>query len=159
MKTFACAALATLAVADKSSFPKDDAMHADCHVNAQFDGISCDNLYALVDAEIRAWGSSTTSPAGGVYRLKEETLDDYIWSTRLTRDEKYTDDNLFEFTENSAGCSVTGSSRSQSMSVYDYNVNFCNLWNVYNATGNSFTYSLGDCAYPADDPKTTCARY
>ena len=159
MKTFACAALAALAVADKKKFPRDDAFHADCHVTAQFDGISCDNLYALVDNEIRSWGSAETSPAAGIYNLKEETLNDYIWSQRLTKNKKYTDDQLFEFVASDKGCQITGRSRSQSMSYYDYSVNFCNLWNVYNGTGNKFTYSTGKCGYPADDPVTTCATY
>jgi len=157
MKSFAL--LAAVAFADKSKFPKDDAFHADCHLSATFDGVSCDTLYALVDAEIRSWGSSTTSPAQGVYTIKEEANDDYIWSTRLTKNGSYTDDQLFEFTSTSAGCTVAGHSRSESMSYYDYSVNFCNLWNVYNGTGDAFTYSVGSCGYPADDPATTCATY
>ena len=157
MKSFAF--LAVVAVADKSKFPKDDAFHADCHVSATFDGVSCDTLYTLIDAEIRRWNSDTTSPSQGVYTLKEEANDDYIWSTRLTKNKKYTDDQIFEFTTTNAGCTVAGHSRSQSMSYYDYSVNFCNLWNVYNGTGNAFTYSVGKCGYPADDPAKTCAIY
>ena len=159
MRSFALATFAAVASASAADFPKDDAFHADCHVSATFDGVSCDSLYALIDAEVRAWGSSTTSPAGGEYQLKEEQVDQYVWSQRLTRDEKYTDDNIFQLTETNQGCISAGHSRSESMSVYDYSVNFCNLWNVYNAVGSPFTYSVGSCAYPADDPVTTCARY
>ena len=159
MKAFACATLATAALAAKSDFPKDDAFHADCHVNAQFNGTQCADLFTAIDKEIRAWNSDTTSPAQGVYTLKEESANDYIWSTRLTKNKKYTDDQLFEFTSNSSGCDVTGHSRSQSMSYYDYSVNFCNLWNVYDKLGLTYTYSVGKCGYPADDPKTTCAIY
>ena len=159
MKSFAISCLfASVAFAAKSKFPRDDAFHADCHVNAQFDGATCDDLFAKVDAEIKAWGSESTSPAGGEYSLKEETAVDYIWSTRLTLNKKYTDDQLFEFTENNQGCAVMGRSRSQSMSVLDNSVNFCNLWNVYNGIGG-FTYSVGNCAAAASDPVTTCARY
>lgn len=143
---------------DVDTFPKDDSFHADCHVSATFDGVSCDSLYALIDNEIRSWGSSTTSPAGGSYSLYEEESDVYVWSTRLTKNGQYTDDQIFELTSTNAGCTVAGHSRSQSMSVYDYSVNFCNLWNVYNGIGN-FTYSVGSCAYPAEDPATTCATY
>ena len=156
MKSFAL--LAAVAAASKSDFPHDDAFHADCHVSATFDGVSCDSLYALIDNEVRTW-TTETSPAQGSYALKEEANDDYIWSTRLTKNGKYTDDQLFEFTTTNAGCTIAGHSRSQSMSYYDYSVNFCNLWNVYNGTGNAFTYSVGKCGYPADDPKTTCATY
>ena len=157
MRAFAI--LATVAVAAQKNFPKDDAFHADCHVSATFDGVSCDTLYALTDAEIRSWDSDTKSPSAGVYTLKEESNDVYIWSTRLTKNKKYTDDQMFEFTSHSAGCTVAGHSRSQSMSVLDNSVNFCNLWNVYNATANPFTYSVGSCASTPSDVATTCARY
>ena len=161
MKSFAFASLAALAFADASDFPSDDSRHAYCHVNAEFDGISCDNLWALMDYEIRSWDSDTTSPSGGVYSIYEEQVNQYIWSTRLTRDKNYVDDQLFELTSTSTGCSVTGRSKSESMSYYDYSVNFCNLWNVYNGVGNTFNYSVpqGECPFPADDPVTTCARY
>ena len=159
MKSFVCASLAALAMADKSDFPRDDSFHADCHVNAQFDGVACDSLWALVDAEIRAWNSDQTSPAGGVYTLKEEAVNDYIWSTRLTLNKKYTDDQMFEFVQNNSGCSITGHSRSQSMSYLDNDVNFCNLWNVYDQLDESFTYSVGKCSGDPKDPVTTCARY
>ena len=159
MRAFACATIAALAAADKSKFPRDDSFHADCHVSAQFDSISCENLWALVDAEIREWGTDTTSPAGGIYNIKEEAVNDYIWSTRQTKNKKYVDDQLFEFAANGSGCAITGHSRSQSMSYYDYSVNFCNLWNAYDQVGQAFTYSVGKCGYPADDPKTTCAKY
>ena len=158
MKAFACAALAALAVADKSKFPKDDAFHADCHLTAFFEGKTCDMVYSNIETEIKAWNSDTTSPAAGVYTLKESLEGDYIWSTRLTKNKKYTDDQLFEFTESNDGCTVTGHSRSQSISYYDYSVNFCNLWNVYNGAG-TFTQTVGKCGYPADDPVTTCATY
>ena len=156
---FIIASLAAFAVADQSDFPKDDAFHADCHVTAQFDGMSCDSIYALVDNEIRRWDSASTSPAQGVYSLYEEQVDSYIWSKRLTKNGEYTDDQMFDFAENNSGCTIAGHSRSESPSVYDYSVNFCNLWNVYNGVGSPFTYSVGQCGYPADDPATTCATY
>ena len=158
MKSFACAALVALASASKKDFPKDSSFHAGCHVTAQFDGVQCSDLYALMDNEVRNW-SSSTSPAGGSYSLKEEASDDYIWSTRLTLNKKYTDDQLFEFTNNSSGCTVAGKSRSESMSYLDNSVNFCNLWNVFNGTSDKFTYSVGKCSVTTDDPATTCARY
>ena len=158
MKSFALASLAALVSADASDFPSDDSRHAYCHVNATFDGLSCDSLYALMDNEIRRWDSSTTSPSGGVYSIYEEGVDSYIWSTRLTRDGNYVDDQLFQLSATASGCYVEGHSKSESFSYYDYSVNFCNLWNVYNGVGN-FSYKIGACPFPADDPVTTCARY
>ena len=142
MKTFACAALAAISMASKEGFPKDDAFHADCHVNAVFQA-SCDQVYSKMDSDIRSYNTDETSPSQGVYTLKEESENEYIWSTRLTKNKQYTDDQLFNFTQSDAAvCTVVGHSRSQSMSVYDYSVNFCNLWNVYNGLGIDFTYSV-----------------
>ena len=69
---------------------------------------------------------------------------------------------MFEFegtNDDVGGCVIVGHSRSESVSYYDYSVNFCNLWNVYNGVGKPFTFDVGTCGYPADDPVTTCARY
>ena len=161
MKAFACAALAVISLADQADFPKDDSFHADCHVSAVFQA-TCDQVYLKMDANIRSYNKDSTSPSKGVYTLKEESPNDYIWSTRLTKNKQYTDDQLFNFTQAGAeSCTVVGHSRSQSMSVYDYSVNFCNLWNVYDSLGIDYTYSVNkdQCAYPADDPKSTCAVY
>ena len=92
-------------------------------------------------AKIAEWDSDTASPAGGIYTIKEKNDGDeyqegqYIWSTRQTKNKKYTDDQMFEFNVDKQGCQVKGHSRSQSLSYYDYSVNYCNLWNVYNALG------------------------
>ena len=69
---------------------------------------------------------------------------------------------MFEFegtNDDVGGCVIVGHSRSESVSYYDYSVNFCNLWNVYNGVGKPFELFVGTCGYPADDPATTCARY
>ena len=161
MKSFVCVTLAAVAFAAKSDFPKDDMFHADCHVTAQFDSMSCADLYQGIDKEIRAWNSDTTSPSQGVYTLKEENDTEYIWSTRLTKNKKYTDDQIFMFEDSNGGCKVSGHSRSQSVSYYDYSVNFCNLWNVYNNLGSAFTYDTGSCASEpkSKDVASTCATY
>ena len=157
MRTFAL--LAAIAVADKSDFPHDDSFHADCHVTADFEEYTCNQLYNVMATLIQKWDSPETSPAQGTYTYKEDGANDYIWSTRLTKNGKYTDDQIFEFTTTENGCSVAGHSRSQSVSILDNSVNFCNLWNVYNGTGIAFTQSVGKCAAKADEPVTTCARY
>ena len=98
MKTFAlCATLAVVALADKADFPKDDAMHADCHLTAYFDTWECDALFDVVAYLVQKWNTAETSPAGGIYSWKDEAAYDYIWTTRLTKNKKYTDDQLFEF--------------------------------------------------------------
>ena len=72
MKSFAVSSvLAAITFASKKHFPRDDAFHADCHVSAEFDLMSCDSLYALMDNEIRSWDTSAKSPSGGLYAVKE----------------------------------------------------------------------------------------
>ena len=90
MRTFAL--LAAIAVADKSDFPHDDAMHADCHVAAEFKLLSCETLFKKTSAMLKRWDSPETSPAQGTYTYKEDEDFDYIWTTRLTKNGKYTDD-------------------------------------------------------------------
>ena len=98
MRTFAlCAILATAALADKADFPKDDAMHADCHLTAYFDTWGCDALFDTAAYVVGQYQTAETSPAGGIYQWVEEAAYDYIWTTRLTKNGKYTDDQLFEF--------------------------------------------------------------
>mmetsp|Transcript_36515 Transcript_36515/g.26588 ORF Transcript_36515/g.26588 Transcript_36515/m.26588 type:complete len:160 (-) Transcript_36515:78-557(-) len=157
---FVIALAFALVAADKSDFPTHNSGHAHCSLSADF-AESCDEVYDAIDANIAAWGSAETSPAGGLYRLYEESTDDYIWTTRLTANEKYTDDQLFEFTTTSTGCHVDGKSRSQSSSYYDYDVNFCNMWNVYNGVGDFTNLHHSSCQfYPSDsDIVSTCARY
>ena len=86
------ALLAAIAVADKSDFPADDSMHADCHVTADFNQITCESLFNVMATLIQKWDSPETSPAQGTYSWVEEEANDYIWSTRLTKNGKYTDD-------------------------------------------------------------------
>merc|ERR1711937_1046567 len=93
MKFIATLAFAFVA-ADKSDFPSSNVGHAHCSLAADFD-MDCDSVYTAINYEMSMWGSSETSPAGGLYKLYEESDDDYIWTTRLTRDQKYVDDQLF----------------------------------------------------------------
>ena len=100
MRTFALSAtLAAVALADKADFPKDDAMHADCHLTAYFDTWGCDALFDTAAYVVGQYMTAETSPAGGVYSMYDEAAYDYMWTTRVTRNQKYTDDQLFEFVQ------------------------------------------------------------
>ena len=86
-----------------------------------------------------------------------------VWATRRTANDKYTDDVMW--TTVGAGtdtsCTVTAKSRSQSLSYYDYNVNFCNMFNPLRGTlfkGDISDAKVSNCKYPAKDAKT-CDRY
>ena len=61
-------------------------------------------------------------------------------------------------------CTIQGKSRSESVSVLDNGVNYCNLWNVYNGVQNSgiATFqvtSVTHCSVEPSDPVSNCARY
>ena len=59
-----------------------------------------------------------------------------VWAERLTANQEYTDDVMW--TTMGAGgnnsCTITAKSRSQSLSWYDYSVNFCNMFNPLRGT-------------------------
>jgi len=156
---YAFTALIATVSATAAKFPRFDHLHADCQATATFDNTECSVLYAELDTEIRSWAVS--APDSGSYIVKEESASDYIWSTRLTGGKKYTDDQIFEFTQNGTTCDVAARSRSQSMSVYDYSTNYCNMWTPLSHVGGMTTFVANkkQCAYPASDPETTCLLY
>ena len=87
--------------------------------------------------------------------------DDWIYSKRLTYNKKYTDDQLFEFTQSGSDCAIAARSRSESMSYLDNGVNYCNMWNIVSRI-DGFSQSAAtpsDCLTTPTDPVTTCARY
>ena len=161
MRTFAAAAFAALVSADKSDFPKDAWNHAGCHMTVTFT-TDCTVLYTSMDTEIRSWNPEPLDTPG-YYSIHEEG-DDYIWSDRLTYNQKYNDEQLFEFAPSGSGCQVTAKSRSDTVSMLDNCVNYCNMWNVFNGLEESgvgtFTIdSVTHCSQTPNDPAETCARY
>jgi hypothetical protein len=71
-------------------------------------------------------------PLGGMYNVTAAGTDDteyFIRGTRVTPSGRYTDDFMLVFLPNANldECTVTGLSRSQSLSFYDFGTNYCNL--------------------------------
>ena len=163
MRTVAFAAIAAFAAADISDFPHDSWNHAGCHVTASFDA-DCDSVYNQIVTEVSSWDPEPLSTPG-YYSLYEDSTDSYVWSKRLTYNKKYTDDQLFQFSANGTGCTVTGKSRSESVSMLDNGVNYCNLWNVYQGVktagvANTVTIDkVSSCSVTPKDPVSNCARY
>ena len=115
-----------------------------------------------MSTEIQAWAdgdSCAQSGFPGFYSLKLETAGECIWSTRLTANKQYTDDQLFTFTQTANGCKVVAKSRSESMSYLDNCVNYCNMWNVFTGIGTFLLDDVSSCSEIPDDPVATCARY
>ena len=147
MKFIALVAAAGVANAAKTEFPAFDTFHAHCemsHIIKQ----DCQNVYPVLDSTLKNFAD----PARGTYTIKEDALNDYVWTTRLTSGKKYTDDVIFELEADTAGCKVAMKSRSQSLSYIDYNTNYCNMYNVLRST---FNVEFGDvtfdqCKFPAE---------
>ena len=131
------------ALADKSGFPGFSMFHAHCEIHATLKQ-PCDQVYSQVNDFVQQ-NKDTASPPG-TYKLKEEKPSDYVWSTRLTANKKYTDDQIFEVSSNAnGGCNVHARSQSESLSYLDNNVNFCNMYNVLHSIDETMTYTVGDC--------------
>ena len=159
MKSALLALIATVALAADHGFPNDDAFHAKCHLTTTLSGITCADAKAKADQIIKD-NIDTDSEYKGQMSIKDDG-DDWIWSKRLTYNKKYTDDQLFEFTQTNGDCKVTARSKSESMSYLDNGVNYCNMWNVISRIDgfSQNTCSASDCKTTPSDPKTTCARY
>jgi hypothetical protein len=78
---------------------------------------------------------------------------------------KYIDDLTFWFDANGNDCEVVALSVSRPLSIYDYDTNFCNIYNLlYNANFN-YTYHIGNeksgCKFapPPNEVAATCAKY
>ena len=97
MRLFVAAAFAVVVSADKSDFPEWEDGHAGCRIEAQYDNVSCSDLYTIMTSMIDSWSPEPIEHPGS-YSVYESATDDYIWSKRLTYHSWYTDDLLFEFT-------------------------------------------------------------
>ena len=156
---FSIAALLAVASASKSSFPSFDSFHAHCELQTVFEA-PCDSVLSSLETT----ATTFTDPASGLYELKEDSAADYFWVTRTTPVKKYVDDILFQ-TEGASvngGCKITAKSRSQTLSYYDYETNYCNMYNVFRASGVTFgTVATPSCKWvptPAD-LLATCDKY
>ena len=158
MRTVIAAGLVAATQAAQADFPAFDSLHAKCQLTTTFPGTQCSELYFHFDTEVRRYGNGDA--AGGVYTIFEQEPTNYVWSTRRTGGKgKYVDDQIFSLTQKGSDCEVEGKSRSQSMSYYDYDTNFCNLWNVYNAVGGMGEVSRENCKFFPTKPEETCKMY
>merc|ERR1712127_439107 len=158
--TLAAVALISAVSADPSNFPAFDSGHAHCAMDVTYTFTDCNVLWVQMDTEVRSWSSG--GPSGGLYAVYEEQeyyAPPYIWTTRTTPIHKYVDDQIFEFYPNGTSCDVRAKSRSQPSSYYDYDTNYCNMWNVFNSVGSFTNLSTSQCRWIPSDPVATCAEY
>ena len=109
---------------------------------------------------------------GGEYEIWHAVEEENIWAVRSSPKLNFKDDVLFEFFGDPSdfeakGCSVKGKSRSRFPSYYDFDTNYCNMWNVFNAVTQHFGSSYPDeailssseCKWAPKDPVKTCQKY
>ena len=85
-----------------------------------------------------------------------------IWVTRTTPVHHYVDDIEFTFTDQGTKCQIDAKSRSQTLSYYDYNTNYCNMYNVIRSQPIQYTkVTTTECKWsPLDSQVTaTCTTY
>ena len=84
---------------------------------------------------------------------------EFIWAERESKDH-YIDDVLFQFIETSLDdkkdCIVSAKSKSQTLSFYDWNTNFCNIWNVLHEVPTFTDITTSNCMWEPTDPQTAC---
>lgn len=144
-KTLGFVAAASLANGSASDFPAFDAFHANCALDTTFDA-PCEKVFANLKTEVNSWAQG--GPSQGIYKEKEEAENVYLWTTRTTPKAHYVDDIIFEFKAiNESACQVASKSRSQTMSYYDYDTNFCNMWNPLSRAGSVKTQTANHCRF------------
>ena len=155
--------LATLALfagaaSAEYGFPSFSGLHAHCEITADNLKQSCDSLNKEFDTML----TNFKDPSNGQYTLHASGAG-YTWATRLTKNKKYTDNVIFEFSDDgNGGCNLDAKSQSISLSFYDFDVNFCNMYNVIESSSIKGTkLNVKNCRFHPDDSKiqSTCAEY
>ena len=150
------------AIFGTQTFPKFDALHAHCGIQAVYEASSCLEVFNHMKDTMELWAPEPK--AKGSYKIWNATEEEYLWFTRTTPSAKFVDDIDFQFFGNPAdfqakGCTVKARSRSQSLSYYDYDTNYCNMWNVFQNNKEQATYGASDCKWVPKDAATQCAKY
>ncbi|CDW82094.1 UNKNOWN [Stylonychia lemnae] len=155
-KLIVLAALLSVNLASKNDFPSFDALHANCALKVTYKGQTCDTVLPKIESVIKSFTPEPESK--GLYAIKEDGSD-YVWSTRTTPTHHYVDDIIFETDASNGDCVVESKSRSESLSYYDYETNYCNMWAVHNVVGGFTDVTPSDCKFIPTDPVTRCAVY
>lgn len=155
------AIVATLAFAetsDPSGWPSSTFMHAHCEIYVTY-AQPCSTVFTEVETTIKTWVPSAHS--NGILSIQSEQAGQFVWMTRTTPVKHYIDDVLFKMTDSNGACDVHAKSRSQTLSVYDYDTNFCNMRNVLKTAGTYTFVKSANCAYSptAADEEATCNKY
>ena len=75
---------------------------------------------------------------------------------------QYVDDIMFTVSGTGDACTIQTKSRSETLSYYDYDTNYCNQYNMFRYSGLTFAApKLDSCKWApaAADIDTTCNTY
>ena len=148
------AALALVAGVAADSFPSFDSLHAHCAMEVTFSD-SVTNTHAKFTNLLKNFND----PSNGIYAIHSDS-GSMLWATRTTPVKHYVDDVEFTFTADGDKTKISAKSRSQSLSYYDYDTNYCNMYNVIRSAGGSFTTpTTTKCKWVPDDRDTICNKY
>ena len=126
--------LSTVSAGDYG-FPETDDLHSYCKLEVK----TFPNFKNEVFNNVTKFILNGPDPAGGTYapNINHTHNYTYLWAFRNNAKQDYLFDILFEFAiafpceDKYHGCrSITATSRSRALSYYDWNVNFCNLYNI-----------------------------
>eukprot|EP00347_Sterkiella_histriomuscorum_P010391 403376478 len=155
-KVILISALVLAALTKKTDFPSFDMLHANCAMHVTYSNQECSAVLEKLQSTIKDFTPEPKSK--GLYKIKEQDAD-YVWTTRTTPTKHYVDDIIFELTQNGADCQVDSKSRSQTLSIYDYETNYCNMWTVHDAASGFSNLTTDHCKYVPTDPAARCAIY
>ena len=135
MKILVIAIAASQVAGAPSDFPKFDDFHANCTIAVKINA-PCADTFKSIESVV----SKNDDPSHGTYKLKESD-EGYVWGTRLGAGGKYTDDVFWgPGVDQDGSCLMNSKSRSQSLSFYDFETNFCNMYNAYRSPSFEHDY-------------------
>jgi len=129
--------------------------HASCEINWIFSNIQCTKVFADIVQQFQSCcAQKSISPNYRNYRLLYFNNRTLNVAGQITFTDGYIDRQEFTFTQSGSDCKGYGCSVSQSLSVYDYCANYCDLRNLVRGLGYTIDEKIGSCSYvPNDDAK------
>ena len=135
-------------------FAVNAVFHAHCGLEITVNNTICMDVYTMIIDETKNRSGFGTdckySDAGNEfcgYIFKETTSDLKIHLQHETPVKHYVDDIYFQFqgytTDKINICKVNGLSQSETISVYDYDTNYCNIFNLFrNGSSSTLNYNI-----------------
>ena len=138
-------------------YPSSDMFHSHCELTTTV-AAPCRSVYTTFNSPIAAYAKG--DQGSGLYSVHASYSGDFC-AIRETPTHHYKDDILFSLVDSNGACTVTAKSRSQSLSVYDFDTNYCNMYNILKSETLS-NLTISKCAYsPSSDAdrEVQCAKY